>query len=150
MQRKIVQIAPNAANERLTAGALYLDVRTPEEFEEGHPPGAWNLPLQLRADASGLVDNPRFVELAQTLLDPAREIIVGCRAGPRAERAAGLLVFCTRVVVMSGGMEGRRDAFGAVLSPGWKQSGLGVAYDADASYAALLARSHGIDAGAGR
>ena len=135
-----MHITPERASERLRAGALYLDVRTPEEFEEGHPPGAWNLPLQLRADARGLTDNPRFAELAEAWLDPARELIVGCRSGPRAERAVALLGFCAHVVVMNGGMEGRRDAFGTLEIPGWKQSGLPVAYDHDASYAALLGR----------
>jgi rhodanese-related sulfurtransferase len=133
-----VYIAPETSNERLAEGALYLDVRSPEEFEEGHPPGAWNLPLQLRAKAGGLADNPRFAELAAAVLDPAREIIVGCRSGPRAERAAALLA--PRVVwVMNGGMEGRRDAFGALLVPGWKQAGLPVAYDGT-TYAELQRR----------
>lgn len=125
----MMYITPEAAAERLAQGALYLDVRSPEEFEEGHPAGAWNLPVQLRAEARGLVDNPRFVEVAQAALDPERELIVGCRSGPRAERAAALLAFCPRVVVMNGGMEGRRDAFGVVVVPGWKQQSLPVAYD---------------------
>ncbi len=138
MSRTIVHITPESAAQRLEGGALYLDVRSPEEFEEGHPAGAWNLPLQLRADTRDLTDNPRFLEVARAVLDPAREIVVGCRAGLRAERAAALLSFFPRVVVMDGGMEGRRDAFGAVVVPGWKQVALPVAYDGQ-SYAVLLA-----------
>jgi len=139
---EIVQIAPEAAAERLRRGALYLDVRTPEEFEEGHPEGAWNLPVQLRSPAGGLQDNPEFEALAAVHLDPTRELVVGCRSGPRAERAASLLAGrqSAPLAVMRGGMEGRRDAFGALEAPGWKQSGLPIAYDDEGSYDALRAR----------
>lgn len=137
-----MQIAPIEAAERLRRGALYLDVRTPEEFEEGHPAGAWNLPVRVRGPAGGLVDNPEFEALAAAVLDPERELVIGCRAGPRAEQAAELLVGKQRaaLVVMSGGMEGRRDAFGALEAPGWKQAGLPIGYDDEGSYAALRAR----------
>ena len=122
-------LTPPEAAERLRAGALYLDVRTPEEFEEGHPEGAWNVPLQLRAEGGGLEDNPNFSKHAEALLDPAREVIVGCRSGPRAERARALLTHLVDATVMLGGMEGRRDAFGELLVPGWKQHGLPISHD---------------------
>lgn len=142
---EIVHLAPSAAHQRLREGALYLDVRTPEEFEEGHPEGAWNLPVRLRSPERGLVDNPAFVADALACLPPDRVLVIGCRAGPRAEQAAALLA-ATRTAplyVMDGGMEGRRDAFGALEVPGWKQAGLPIAYDAAASYEALRARATG-------
>jgi hypothetical protein len=36
------------ANELVEAGHKYVDVRTPEEFENGHPEGAINVPYMLK------------------------------------------------------------------------------------------------------
>jgi rhodanese-related sulfurtransferase len=38
--------APEAVNEAIEAGAYVLDVRSPEEFAEGHLPGAVNVPVR--------------------------------------------------------------------------------------------------------
>ncbi|MDJ0867504.1 MAG: rhodanese-like domain-containing protein [Myxococcota bacterium] len=61
-------------------GPLLLDVRSPAEFDRGRVPGARNVPIS---------------ELPARLadLEPWRErgVVVYCEAGPRAERAAGLL-----------------------------------------------------------
>lgn len=62
------------------SGLPVLDVRTPEEFAEGHVPGAINIPLQeLQA---------RSAELA-ALKD--REFAVICAVGGRSSSATGLL-----------------------------------------------------------
>ncbi|MBF5045339.1 rhodanese-like domain-containing protein [Aggregicoccus sp. 17bor-14] len=61
------------------AGAALIDVRTPEEFREGHVPGARNIPVQ---------------ELARRLAEvgpPGTPVVVYCRAGARAASAAELL-----------------------------------------------------------
>lgn len=61
-------------------GALLLDVRTPEEFAEGHVDGAVNVPVQeLEAKLASL---------------PARkdqDVVVYCRSGVRSARASGIL-----------------------------------------------------------
>lgn len=61
-------------------GALLLDVRTPEEFAQGHVEGARNLPVQeleaQLASLSGKKDQP---------------IVVYCRSGHRSSRAAKIL-----------------------------------------------------------
>ena len=60
-------------------GAFLLDVRDPDEFEEGHVPGAFNLPLnELRS---------RMAELPRD-----REIQVYCGVGQRAYYATRILL----------------------------------------------------------
>ncbi|MEW8623252.1 MAG: cyclic nucleotide-binding domain-containing protein, partial [Candidatus Thiodiazotropha endolucinida] len=50
------------ATEMIEKGALWLDVRTPEEYEEGHLPGAINLPFfSLRFQASSLTLDRAYV-----------------------------------------------------------------------------------------
>lgn len=47
-----------------TPGALLLDVRTPQEYQDGHIPGSRNLPLQSIANApavAGSKEAPLFV-----------------------------------------------------------------------------------------
>ena len=58
-----------------------LDVRTPEEFSEGHIAGARLLD----------VNDSTFVEQAVAILDKERPVAVYCRSGRRSARAASLL-----------------------------------------------------------
>lgn len=71
---------PGAEARRLVStGALLLDVRTPEEFAEGHIQGALNVPVG---------------ELPERLSDLGsgdRPIVVYCRSGARSGRAKRLL-----------------------------------------------------------
>ena len=62
-----------------TAGAVLLDVRTPEEYRSGHIPGSRNLPLQT-IDRAGAVAENR---------DPV--LYVYCQSGARSRQAAGML-----------------------------------------------------------
>ena len=71
-------IGPAEALALMLQGVPYLDVRTADEFEAGHPAGARNLP----------VSEPDFVHAALACFDPARPIIVGCRSGVRSVLAA--------------------------------------------------------------
>ena len=60
-------------------GAVLLDVRTPEEYREGHIPGSKNVPLQSLDQVTGLVnhqDTPLFVY---------------CHSGARSSRAVSAL-----------------------------------------------------------
>ena len=56
---------------------VILDVRTPEEFSEGHIPGAINVPNE----DIGTADIPE-------LPDKSRMILVYCRSGRRSKEAA--------------------------------------------------------------
>jgi len=59
---------------------LLLDVRSVQEFESGHVPGAINIPVQVLAD--------RLKDLEGR---EAETLIVYCEAGPRARHARWLL-----------------------------------------------------------
>ena len=57
------------------SGAVLLDVRTPEEYKEGHIPGSLNIPLQTIDKVESKVENK----------DTA--LYVYCRSGARSSRA---------------------------------------------------------------
>jgi phage shock protein E len=59
---------------------VIVDVRTPEEFQQGHVPNAINVPL------SNIIDNPNI--LASSKEGP---IVLYCRSGYRAGKAAEAL-----------------------------------------------------------
>jgi rhodanese-related sulfurtransferase len=113
-------------------GYSYLDVRTVEEFDTGHPHGAFNVPLQVMS-ASGMVDNPHFVADVRAVFANDDKLVLGCRSGNRSQRALTLLEehgFST-LVEQRAGMEGARDAFGRVREPGWRAAGLPVSIGAE-------------------
>jgi len=72
-------IGRDEAHRLVGAGALLLDVRTPEEFARGHLPGARNVPVQ--------VLESRLAEVG----DPAAPVVVYCRSGARSARAKAIL-----------------------------------------------------------
>ena len=88
--------------------AVVLDVRTPEEFAEGHLEGAINID-QKQSD---------FLEKATSLLSPDKKIAVYCRSGRRSASAAGKLADkgykCVNLV-------------GGILA--WKDAGLSITTD---------------------
>lgn len=78
-----------------------LDVRTQEEFDEGHIAGA------LLVD----VNDSAFVEKAIAVLDVNRPVAVYCRSGRRSARAASLLTENHfKVTNLNGGVMAWQDA----------------------------------------
>ena len=61
------------------AGAVLLDVRSPQEYREGHIPGSQNVPLQQLDKVEEVTDN------IDTIL------YVYCRSGARSRQAVSLL-----------------------------------------------------------
>jgi rhodanese-related sulfurtransferase len=119
--------AETAARAMQEAGAIYLDVRTPQEFELGHPQGAYNVPWQLAGQP-----NPDFVPVAQRAIDRDQALIVGCQSGLRSKQACAALLAAgfANVVEQHGGYGGKRDAFGRLVEPGWERAGLPIATSA--------------------
>ncbi len=62
-----------------TPGAVLLDVRTREEYREGHIPGSRNVPVQEMHGMGRLAENP------------AAPVFVYCYSGARSRQAAGQL-----------------------------------------------------------
>lgn len=67
----------DSAATALPAGAVLVDVRTPDEFAEGHLEGAVSLSVEAADFAARLAD-----------LDPAATYVVYCRSGRRSAIAA--------------------------------------------------------------
>ena len=60
-------------------GAVLLDVRTPQEYREGHIPGSKNLPLQTIDKISSVADNKNI------------PLFVYCHSGGRSRQATAML-----------------------------------------------------------
>lgn len=119
------KISPEEANAKLAEGWRYVDVRTVEEFDAGHPAGALNIPINL-AGAVGMQPNPDFVRVMKGTFAPDDKIIVGCKAGGRSLRAAQVLAAegFTNVLDQRAGWDGVRNPFGQLAEPGWSRVGL--------------------------
>jgi rhodanese-related sulfurtransferase len=122
--------------------AVYLDVRTEEEFAEGHPEGAINVPIGTPNPMMQRIDfNRDFLDVVRASVPLGAAVIVGCRAGPRAEMAANLLAQngYPEVRWVLGGFHGVSDAMGNVLAPGWLELGFPVSREIGegAGYASL-------------
>lgn len=62
-----------------TDSAVLLDVRTPDEYRQGHIPGSKNVPLQSISKVAGMIDNK------------STTIFVHCLSGARSSQAAAIL-----------------------------------------------------------
>lgn len=109
--------------------AVYIDVRTAEEFANGHVPGSVNIPAMLPDPVSRrMAPNPNFVDAVQASYPKAKKIVCGCQMGGRSQYAADQLVEAgfSDVSNMQGGFGGAKDPMGRVVAPGWLQSGFPV------------------------
>src|SRR5438067_11938965 len=91
---EIGETTPPEAYEMLTAhpAAVYLDVRTVEEFEAGHPAGARNVPVVFFDPATRQPrPNRDFVAAVERIVPRAAKLLVGCQSGGRSQRACELL-----------------------------------------------------------
>lgn len=120
-------IDPSQASERLGEGKgwTYLDVRTVEEFEAGHAPGAYNIPLLFRGPG-GMEPNPHFLEQVQRAFAKDAHLVVACKAGGRSLRACDVLAAAgyEHLANMDGGYHGRPNEMGRIEVEGWAARGL--------------------------
>ncbi len=127
----VQRICPQDALELMDEGWAYLDVRTPAEFDAGHPKGAYNIPWKI-AGPQGMEPNPRFVEVVDRTFGKDGKIIVGCERGGRSRAAAEALLAAgfSHVVDQLAGFGGATDSFGRTVEPGWRDAGLPVTTEA--------------------
>ncbi|MBQ8237198.1 MAG: rhodanese-like domain-containing protein [Oscillospiraceae bacterium] len=72
-------INKGVADYHNTSGAVLLDVRTPQEYREGHIPGSKNVPLQQLDKISAVADNKDT------------PLFVYCYSGSRSRQASAML-----------------------------------------------------------
>ena len=69
---------PSATQERMNAEEwVYLDVRTVEEFDQGHVPGSWNIPFVFSDPAGGMIPNPEFVDVIKSHFTLESRLVLG-------------------------------------------------------------------------
>ena len=127
----VKQIDPKQTYDTLQKdpNAVYIDVRTPAEFANGHVPGAANIAVMSPDPLSRrMTPNPDFLQTVQTAFPKDKKIICGCQMGGRSQHAAEILVQAgfTDVSNMVGGFGGAKDPMGRLVAPGGLQSDLPV------------------------
>lgn len=90
-------------NDKVASGAMLLDVRTPEEYSEGHLANSVNMDIK----------NPAFEENI-LMLDKSKSYAVYCASGVRSGKAADVMreKGFTSVFTLEGGIKT------------WKEKGL--------------------------
>jgi rhodanese-related sulfurtransferase len=127
----VKNVRPEEAKDILDrdAKAVYIDVRTEQEFMNGHVPKSVNIPVVWPDPSTRrMTPNPDFVNVVSAHFPKDKRIIVGCQAGGRSQMAAELLSQegFEDVSNMQGGFGGARDPMGRMVTPGWTQLGFAV------------------------
>lgn len=120
------RISPEDALRRMKdEGWDYVDVRSIPEFEQGHPAGAYNVPL-MHMGPAGMEPNPDFLSVFEASFPKDAKIVLGCKSGGRSLRAAEMLEAAgwKSVVDQRAGWGGARNPFGQVSEKGWEAAGL--------------------------
>jgi rhodanese-related sulfurtransferase len=138
----IKHITVQQAHQEQGTGATYLDVRSIPEFEQGHPEGAYNVPLMhVDPETRQMRPNPEFLDVVRANFPTDTQLVVGCQMGGRSAKAAEILATAGyRDVANVLGGYGGAPQLGHV---GWAQAGLPVAHTAadDRGYTALRGKA---------
>lgn len=76
---KHTDINQGVAQFQQTPNAMLVDVRTPEEYREGHIPGSINVPLQ------------QIEDIDLEVSDMSTPLYIYCRSGARSSQATAVL-----------------------------------------------------------
>lgn len=140
-----MKLTPEEALEKMEDDDYaYVDVRSINEFEGGHPEGAYNIPLKHMLPG-GMSANEDFVAVMEASFPKNAKLIVACKAGGRSATAKGLLEAAgfTDVLDQFAGYSGARDPFGSTLEAGWQAAGLPITIEPEEGrdYASLAAKA---------
>lgn len=117
----VKRVTPEQALELMNAqGYAYLDVRSVPEFAQGHPTGAYNIPL-VHMGPTGGQPNARFLEVVERRFAKDAPLVVGCKTNGRSMQAIALLEHAgfTGLVLQQAGFSGP-----SPFEPGWGPKGL--------------------------
>ena len=138
--REIDPLAVRKLFESKTADA-YIDIRSADQFANGHPAGAINIPL-FHHQAGSITPNPEFLSVVQAHFPHSASLLLGCQMGAHSMQAAEILLSAgySKIAIVRGGFSGARDLAGQTIAPGWRGSGLPVEYGAQPgqSYESLV------------
>lgn len=132
------------AHQQQATGATYLDVRSVPEFQQGHPEGAFNVPLlHFDPQTRQMKPNPEFVSVVKGNVAPDAKLVIGCQVGGRSQQACEVLSNAgfQDVANVLGGYGGAPQMGHA----GWVQAGLPVETTGDdrREYEALQKKAAG-------
>lgn len=117
-------IDPAQASDRITNSQWqYIDVRTVQEFDAGHPEGAFNIPVANIDGTGTMVPNEQFTNVIAKHFAKDSKLVLGCKMGGRSMRACDLLAQAgfAALANMHGGFSGAPDM------TGWKDRDLPIA-----------------------
>jgi rhodanese-related sulfurtransferase len=126
----IAQRSPTEAHKALQndPSAIYLDVRTEGEFERGHAPDSYNVPIIFLNPGQSPAMNPDFVTIVERICEKDLTLVIGCKTGGRSQHACEILeqIGYTNLTNVQGGFIGIRDEAGSVVTRGWVDCDLPV------------------------
>lgn len=122
------EVSPKEAYDAMQKDSetIYLDVRSVQEFEQGHPQNAINIPIMNLVPGIGMVPNPDFMQVVEGTVSKDANIMVGCKMGGRSARAVEIMSQhgYSNVANVRGGFVGAMDQAGRVTEPGWSMLNL--------------------------
>ena len=124
----VKRVSPQEALDLIRShGYAYLDVRSVPEFSQGHPAGAYNVPL-IHMGPGGNQENARFLEVVESRFAKDTALVVGCRTSGRSQQAASLLEQAgfSKLLIQQAGFVGP-----SPMEPGWGPKGLPTSQEAE-------------------
>lgn len=124
----VKRVSPEQALDLMRGqGYSYLDVRSVPEFSQGHPTGAYNVPI-IHMGPAGNQANARFLEVVERRFARDAPLVLGCRTAGRSQQAASILEHAgfTNLLIQQAGFVGP-----SPLEPGWGAKGLPTSRDAE-------------------
>lgn len=116
------RVPPEQAKTLMDEGYVYVDVRSVPEFEQGHPQGAYNVPLA-HMGPRGMAPNADFLTVMQRHFPKDAKLVIGCQSGGRSLQAASILESAGYEEVVD-----QRAGFGGTAAEaGWRALGLPTA-----------------------